>query len=81
MFGININLTKSKILGLGNVEDSNNLRSALGGRLTTLLIKYLGLPLHYRFKEAKTWESIVERIVKRLAGWKRTLLSREGDLH
>jgi hypothetical protein len=44
------------------------------------LIKYLGLPLGAKYKDSNIWNSIIEKMEHRLAGWKRLYLSKGGRL-
>ncbi len=41
---------------------------------------YLGLPLGAKFNSTSIWNPILEKIEKRLAGWKRIYLSKGGKL-
>lgn len=41
---------------------------------------YLGLPLGAPFKSKAMWNPVVERFERRLAGWKKQLLSKVGRL-
>ena len=41
-------------------------------------MKYLGLPLGAKFKDKTIWNSILEKMERRLASWKRLYLSK-GD--
>jgi hypothetical protein len=41
-------------------------------------MKYLGLPLRVSYKAKSIWDSIIEKIERRLVGWKRLCLSK-GD--
>ena len=41
-------------------------------------LKYLGLPVGAKFKDLSVWNPILERMERRLAGWKRMYLSK-GD--
>ena len=41
-------------------------------------MKYLGLPLGAKFKDKTIWNPILEKIERRLAGWKRLYLSKGG---
>ena len=43
-------------------------------------LKYLGLPLGAKFKNLSVWNPILERMEKRLAGWKRMYLSKGGKV-
>lgn len=39
-----------------------------------LPIKYLGVPLRAKCKNARTWEPVIELFERRLFGWKKTFL-------
>ena len=41
-------------------------------------MKYLGLPLGAKFKEKTIWNPILEKMERRLAGWKCLFLSKGG---
>ena len=41
-------------------------------------MKYLGLPLGAKFKDKTIWNPILEKMERRLAGWKRLYLSKGG---
>ena len=41
-------------------------------------MKYLGLPLGAKFKDKTIWNPILEKMEKRLAGWKSLYLSKGG---
>ena len=41
-------------------------------------MKYLGLPLGAKFKDKTMWNPIMEKMERRLAGWKRLYLSKGG---
>ena len=41
-------------------------------------MKYLGLPLGAKFKDKTIWNPILEKIKRRLAGWKHLYLSKGG---
>ena len=44
----------------------------------TLPMKYLGLPLGAKFKDKSIWNPILEKMERRLAGWKKLYLSKGG---
>jgi hypothetical protein len=50
----------------------------LGCQLGCVPMKYLGMPLGAGFKEKTIWNPIIEKVEKRLAGWKRLYLSKGG---
>jgi hypothetical protein len=65
---LRINLGKSKIVPVGPVANVENLVQVLGGRITSLLMKYLGLPLGARYKSKEIWNTILEKMERRLVG-------------
>ena len=50
----------------------------LVGNLGCHVLKYLGLPLGVHFKARHIWDSIQERMHKKLVGWKKLHLSKEA---
>lgn len=78
--GLRINLGKSEAIPVGEVANVDELADILGCRVAHMPISYLGLPLGARFKCQHIWNGIIERMEKRLAGWKRMYLSKGGRL-
>ncbi len=78
--GLKINLGKSELVPVGNVPDVEGLAAVLGCKVADLPIIYLGLPLGSSFKDQTIWNGIIEKMEKRLAGWKRMYLSKGGRL-
>ena len=52
----------------------------MGCKTSKLPMKYLGLPLGAKFKSKVIWNPIIEKMERRLAGWKRIYLSKGGRL-
>uniref|UniRef100_A0A2N9IDN0 Reverse transcriptase domain-containing protein n=1 Tax=Fagus sylvatica TaxID=28930 RepID=A0A2N9IDN0_FAGSY len=77
---LRINLGKSEIVPVGSVVDVEALAHVLGGRIASLPMKYLGLPLGARYKSKEIWNPILEKMERRMAGWKRSYLSKGGGL-
>ncbi|RVW41216.1 Retrovirus-related Pol polyprotein from type-1 retrotransposable element R2 [Vitis vinifera] len=75
--GLRINLAKSEIIPVGDVEDILELAAELGGRVGSLPSHYLGLPLGVPNRATSMWDGVEERIRRRLALWKRHLLLKE----
>jgi hypothetical protein len=67
---LKINLSKFEIVAVGDVPNIEDIREILGCKLALLLMKYLGLPLGANFKEKPIWNSVLEKVERRLAGWK-----------
>ena len=43
-------------------------------------MKYLGFPLGAKFKAKEVWNEVLEKMERRLEGWKRLYLSKGGRL-
>jgi hypothetical protein len=78
--GLRINLGKSEIVPVGPIDDVEALALVLGGQIASLPMKYLGLPLGARYKSKEIWNPILEKMERRLAGWKKSYLSKGGRL-
>ena len=73
---LNINLEKSLILPVGNMENLDELASELGCRTKALPSTYLSLPLGMRHNSLQVWDRVEERFRKKLALWKRQYISK-----
>ncbi len=67
-----------QLVHVGEVPLLEELADILGCKTSTLPMKYLGLPLGASFKSKNIWNPIVEKMERRLAGWKRLYLSKGG---
>ena len=76
--GLKINLGKSEIVPVGVVQYIDLFLVVLGCKQGSLPMKYLGLPLGAKFKDKSIWNPILEKMERRLAGWKRLYLSKGG---
>lgn len=65
--GLNINLSKSHIIRIGEVDDIGSLASLFGCRVAPLPMKYLGLLLGAPYKSTTIWNGIVENMK---GGWR-----------
>jgi hypothetical protein len=54
---------------VGDVDNVAELADILGYE-TSLPLKYLGMPLGVSYKSKSVWDSIVEKMERRLASWK-----------
>lgn len=77
---LGINMRKMEMVSIGDGRDELNLAGVLGCKVTTLPIKYHGLPISGKFKDVSTWDCTMEMVEKRLARWKRNSLSKGGKL-
>ncbi len=78
--GLKVNLAKSEIVPVGEVENLRVLADILCCRIGSLPMSYLGMPLGSSFKSTSIWNSIIEKMERRLTGWKRLYLSKGGRL-
>nr|XP_023880741.1 uncharacterized protein LOC111993115 [Quercus suber] len=78
--GLHINLAKSELVPVGEVTNMGELVALLGCRQSSLPMTYLGLPLGAKFKDRAIWNSILERMERRLTSWKRLYLSKGGKI-
>jgi len=78
--GPRVNLSKSSILPVGQVDNIQLLAGILGCTIDSFPTSYLVLPLGAKFKNKSIWEPVVERFERRLSGWKSKYLSKGGRL-
>ena len=78
--GLKINLGKSEIIPVGEVEDIEELAAEIGCRVGSLPSQYLGLPLGAPNKASSVWDGVEERVRRRLALWKRQFISKGGRI-
>jgi hypothetical protein len=78
--GLKINLAKSVLVPVGAVDNLDELASVLGCGVSSLPIKYLGLPLGAPFKAKYIWDDVIGKIERRLASWQRMYLSKGGRI-
>ena len=65
---------------IGEVDDVHALADILGCRVGTLPISYLGMPLGASHNSPSIWNPILEKIERKMAGWKKLYLSKGGRL-
>jgi hypothetical protein len=80
VLGLKVNLGKSELMAVGEIENIGNLTAYLGCRVAGLPMKYLGLLLAAAYKATSTWNGVTEQMGRRLAGWKKIYLSKGGQL-
>jgi hypothetical protein len=66
------------LVHVGIVNNIEGLARILGCRISSLPMKYLGLPLSASFKAKSIWDDIIKKGESRLAGWKLLYLSKRG---
>jgi hypothetical protein len=75
-----VNLGKSELVPVGAVPCIDDLADILGCKTSCLPMTYLGLPLGAKFKVKAIWNGVLDKMEKRLAGWKRLYLLKGGRL-
>ena len=78
--GLRVNSGKSEIVLVGGVENLNVLTRVLCCRVGSLPMTYLGMPLGAHYKDSSIWNPIIEKMERRLSGWKHIYLSKGGRL-
>ena len=78
--GLKVNLGKFELVVVGAVHNMDLLVAVLGCKQGSLPMKYLGLPLGAKFKDKSTWNPILEKMKRKLAGWKKLYLSKGGKV-
>ena len=78
VLGLKVNLGKSELVVVGAVHNFELLVAVLGCKQGSLPMKYLGLPLGAKFKDKTIWNPILEKMERKLAGWKKLYLSKGG---
>ena len=81
MTGLKINFDKSQVFGM-SIGEKELRRAAeiLGCKASSFPMTYLGLPLHHSKPRRANWNPLLEKIQKKLAGWKGKLLNLVGRL-
>ncbi|RVW79099.1 LINE-1 reverse transcriptase-like [Vitis vinifera] len=78
--GLRINLAKSEIIPVGEVEEILEMAVELGCKVGKLPSTYLGLPLGAPNKAGSVWDGVEERMRWKLALWKRQYISKGGRI-
>lgn len=79
--GMRINYCKSELIPI-NMEPNevDPFRNIFGCGIGSFPIKYLGIPLHHDKLMKEDVQPLVDKILKRMAGWRGKLLSYAGKL-
>jgi hypothetical protein len=73
VLGLKVNLVKSNLIPVGNVDQVERLADIIGCVIASLPAKYLGLPLGASYKSTHIWDGVIEKIEHRLASWKKVI--------
>jgi hypothetical protein len=76
MSGMRINFEKCDLVPINVPEDQRNILSQVFGcKVSAFPIKYLGVPLHYGKLRKEDLQPLIDKIIKRIGGWRGRLLS------
>ncbi|GJV55468.1 RNA-directed DNA polymerase, eukaryota [Tanacetum coccineum] len=79
--GLNINLQKSNLYGIGvNTREISNLASFTGCTPQRLPFTYLGILIGSNMSRIKEWNLIIDKFIKRLSKWKANMVSIGGRI-
>ncbi|GJR52184.1 RNA-directed DNA polymerase, eukaryota [Tanacetum coccineum] len=77
--GLKINLSKSKVLGVGvNPEEVSRLAQKINCMEDKLPFTYLGLPIGSSMRNVENWNPIIQKFHNRLSDWKAKNMSMGG---
>ena len=81
IIGLKVNVGKNDIVPKGELRNLNVLARVLCCKVGSLPMIYLGMPLGAHYKDSSIWNPIIEKMERRLSGWKRLYLSKGGRLN
>ena len=79
--GLRVNMSNNEMVSIGEVENLAALTDILSCCMGTLSMTHLGMPLGSSFKAIGVWNPIIEKVERRLAGWKKLYLSKRGTVN
>lgn len=74
-------MNKFEMVRIGGDGVGKRFTRVWAARLSVYLLNTLGSPLGAKFKDAKSWEPVVNLFERRLARWKRNFLRREANFN
>ena len=77
---LKVNVAKSEIVPIGDVGNLNGLARIFCYKVGTLPMRYSGMPLKAQYKDSSIRNPIIEKMEKRLVGWKKLYLLKGGRL-
>ena len=80
MISLKVNVSKSEMVPIGEVNNMHALAKILGCRVGSLPMTYLGMPLGMSHKSSPIWNPILEKIERKLTRWKKLYSSKGGRL-
>lgn len=76
--GLHINLSKSFLYSINEVNNMETLNTILGRQVGALPTTYFGMPLGAKSMSKEIWNNVIEKCEKKLARWKGQYLSLGG---
>ena len=73
--GLKVNLGKLELIPVRDVHNLEELTNLMGCKASHIPMKYPGLPLGAKFTANTLWNTILDKMERRLAWWKRLYLS------
>ena len=80
MTSLKVNAVKSEMVPIEEVNNVHVLVEILDCRVGALSMTSLGMPLGASHKSPSIWNPILEKVNRKLAGWKKLYLSKGGRL-
>jgi hypothetical protein len=82
MSGMRVNYHKSELIPINCLDEEERQQFSLVFRCPVgdFPIKYLGVPLHYNKLRREDLQSLIDKILGRIAGWRGKLLTQAGRL-
>jgi hypothetical protein len=78
--GMRINFNKNEFIPLNLEEDVHEISHSLVCEASSLPLKYLGVPLHFEKLKREDVQPLVDKLIKRVAGWRGRLLAYSSRL-
>ena len=79
-YWVTVNMLKSEMVPIGEVSNLPRLAALLSCKIGSIPLNYLGMPLGAPQKALSIWDPILEKVERRLAGWKKLYSSKGGRL-
>ena len=76
---LKVNALKSEMVPIWEVPNVHILAKILGCQIGSLPMTYLGMPLGASHKSPTIWNPILEKIERKLAGWRRCICQKVED--
>jgi hypothetical protein len=79
--GMKINFHKSEFIPINLDEESiHTIAHVLNCPVGSLLVKYLGIPLHFEKLKREDLQPLLDKLIRRIASWRRRLLVHSSRL-